>query len=272
VGADLSKEIGKGKSLTATFFAIQDWLNAGRKIVANYTMDLETINMDRLYVDKKQPLIIPRDSGMAKLMDKGQVPDEIYKVFNFLGVDEVERVEKKFNKWWFYTDSGIYVIWDSNPPDRPKFFVFMSYSQKVKIEPDDYQKLDYEVFIKAMKEGITLYDVSVIVDEAYLFADSRLSQTGFNRLFSYFQLQARKRDVDLYIVTQQFTNIDVRSRMNIDARILAANMNGIGMPKIIDMRTGKRKRLKFIAEDYYPFYDTREIPSLRPSATVINNL
>jgi len=142
-------KVGQGKTLSATTFAVLDWLEADRKIVANYNIWLDRIN-------------------------------------------------------YIYDDEGN--VLEEREVKHPK--------------EGDFIKFDYEFFVEAMENNSVLYDTTVVLDEAYLFADSRMSQSGFNKLLSYFVLQTRKRDVDLYLTTQQFENIDRRLRQNTDIRVL----------------------------------------------------
>lgn len=58
----------------------------------------------------------------------------------------------------------------------------------------------------------------MLMDEMYQIADSRSSQTKLNKLFTYFIVQTRKRDVDLYVCTHSIENVDVRLRRAADIR------------------------------------------------------
>ena len=131
----------------------------------------------------------------------------------------------------------------------------------------DYKYFSYEQFVEWMKNTTELNDTSVILDEAYLFADSRMSQSGLTKLFSYFALQTRKRGVDLYITTQQFRNIDIRLRMNANVRGICRfnNRTQICTVRLIDLRTGIRRPVRIYGPDFYNYYDTREYPALRPA-------
>lgn len=188
-------KVGQGKTLSATTFAVLDWLEADRKIVANYNIWLDRIN----YI----------------FDDQGNV------------------LEERFVK---------------TPKDG------------------DFIKFDYEFFVEAMETNSILYDTTVVLDEAYLFADARMSQSGFNKLISYFVLQTRKRDVDLYITTQQFENVDRRLRQNTDVRVLNRynRQTKVVTCRFVDLRSGMRRRIKIYGPEYHWLYDTKEIPTLRP--------
>jgi len=61
-----------------------------------------------------------------------------------------------------------------------------------------------------------LQDAILIVDEAQLYFDCRLSYQKANRLFSYIALQSRKRNLDVILTSQQVDNVDIRIRRNLD--------------------------------------------------------
>jgi zona occludens toxin (predicted ATPase) len=135
----------------------------------------------------------------------------------------------------------------------------------------DYKYFSYELFVEWMKSNETLNNASIIVDEAYLIGDSRMSQSGLGKLFTYFILQTRKRGVDLYITTQQFRNIDIRIRMNADVRAICKynERTKYCTVRMIDLRSGLRRTIKIFGPDFFPYYDTKEIPALRPGHTNI---
>lgn len=126
--------------------------------------------------------------------------------------------------------------------------------------------LDYELFLSYMKNDKELKNTSVVLDEAYLFVDSRMSQTGFSKLMTYFVMQTRKRDVDLYVTTQQYENVDIRLRRNTDIRALCRfnKSTQICRVRLIDLRSGKRRKIKIYGPNIYDYYDTTEYPKLRP--------
>ena len=129
----------------------------------------------------------------------------------------------------------------------------------------DFTYFSYEQFVEWMKCNETLNDTSVILDEGYLFADSRMSQSGLSKLFTYFMLQTRKRGVDLYITTQQFRNVDIRIRMNANVRgICRYNAKTqVSTIRLIDLRTGIRRPVRIYGPDFFCYYDTKEYPALR---------
>lgn len=133
------------------------------------------------------------------------------------------------------------------------------------VKDGDFEYFDYEKFVGDMKNNVELYNKTVVLDEAYLFMDSRRSQSGFNNLMTYFTLQTRKRGVDLYICTQQFTNVDLRLRQNADIRATCRfdKASQVCRVRMVNMRDGTRRVVKIYGPEYYKFFDTNEIPPLR---------
>lgn len=143
----------------------------------------------------------------------------------------------------------------------------VGYNPKKIVHEEDFINFDYNMFVDAMEENTTLFDTTVVIDEAYLFADARMTQSGFNRLMSYFVLQSRKRDVNIYFTTQQFENIDSRLRRNVDMRILSRfnKQSQVVTCRLMDLRSGRRRRVRISAPEFWWCYDTKEVPSLRPA-------
>jgi len=81
----------------------------------------------------------------------------------------------------------------------------------------DYQHFSLEWFLEHVADG-ELEDCNLLLDEMYQIADSRSSQTKLNKLFTYFVVQCRKRNVDLYICTHHLDHIDLRLRRAVDIR------------------------------------------------------
>jgi len=131
---------------------------------------------------------------------------------------------------------------------------------------DYYEYLDYTRFLRWMNEDEELQNAIVVLDEAYLFVDSRLSQSALSRLLSYFFLQTRKRHVDLYVCSQQYELVDVRLRRNVDVRAICNfdKETGWCRVKLINLRNGKRKVIRIYGPEIFPYFDTDEIPKLRP--------
>ena len=66
--------------------------------------------------------------------------------------------------------------------------------------------------------GISLENATLLMDEAYIYLDSRGSAGKLNKLFTYFVGQTRKRGVDMYVCTHHIDVLDKRLRRAIDVR------------------------------------------------------
>ncbi len=80
-----------------------------------------------------------------------------------------------------------------------------------------FQYFDLAWFLEHLVDG-ELENCSLFLDEMYQIADNRSSQTKLNKLFTYFVVQTRKRDVDLYFCTHHIDHVDVRLRRAADIR------------------------------------------------------
>jgi len=63
-----------------------------------------------------------------------------------------------------------------------------------------------------LKELDTKKKYLIIIDEIYVYADSRRSASKKNLLLSYLLFQSRKRNLDIIYTAQKFTSIDIRIR------------------------------------------------------------
>lgn len=135
-------------------------------------------------------------------------------------------------------------------------------------------KIDYEPLnVLELMEKQDLQDVSVGIDEITVFLDCRKSSSKMNRYISYFILQTRKRNVNLYFTTQSFSYIDYRLLDHMEFQVYAEkiyDIYGRELPnwrhyQILDCRD--RTGIKNIHSSsfdldiskYYDFYDTNEI-------------
>lgn len=82
---------------------------------------------------------------------------------------------------------------------------------------DGYRHFDTAVFVEKVI-GEELENMILLTDEMFQMADSRSSATKLNKLWTYFAVQTRKRDVDMYICTHNLDHIDLRLRRAVDIR------------------------------------------------------
>ena len=111
----------------------------------------------------------------------------------------------------------------------------------------------------------------VLIDEAYVFAESRRSTSKRNRLFSYLILQSRKRGLEFFLASHSPHQLDRRIRENTDVAYTcsysgsrAGPMSGKPGDKIAVHRkdlTGGTGSITFLldAEKTWPLFDSSQI-------------
>ncbi|KKN78730.1 hypothetical protein LCGC14_0347970 [marine sediment metagenome] len=113
-----------------------------------------------------------------------------------------------------------------------------------------------------LMEAEELNNCIVLLDEAYLLMDSRTSGARINRLFSAFTYQARKRGVDLLVVTHHTDHIDKRIRRAMSYRWRPRFNPTTHVITVYSKaeEVGHRSRFKIQADKFWPYFDTNEIP------------
>lgn len=122
--------------------------------------------------------------------------------------------------------------------------------------------------IKKLTKESDLYDAVLLIDEAQIFFDSRRSMKKENLNFSYFVLQTRKRNIDIYFTTQFSNTIDRRIRDNIDyvayphyisdyyvCEVEYIDNTSLEDPYLIEP---KKSKVFFNALQVFSLYDTNE--------------
>lgn len=134
----------------------------------------------------------------------------------------------------------------------------------------DYTNLNIEEMLENEQKEVKLTNATLGIDEITVFADCRLSASKMNRWIGYLVLQSRKRSVDLYYTTQNFSMIDKRILSHTHIQIIAQSLydkQGEVIPhfkkySVIDARDIANMRIdRFLLDirPYYDFYDTDEI-------------
>jgi len=136
------------------------------------------------------------------------------------------------------------------------------------------RKIDYEPLnVMELMENNELQDVSVGIDEITVFLDCRKSSSKMNRYISYFILQTRKRNVNLYYTTQALSMIDKRLLEHTEFQITCEKIYNHKQEIIPDwrhytifdcrdmrsIRNIKITRFNMDISKYYDFYDTNEV-------------
>lgn len=113
-------------------------------------------------------------------------------------------------------------------------------------------------------------NVSVGIDEITVFMDCRRSSSKMNLLLSYFVLQTRKKNVQLYYTTQDLNMIDIRLFKHTDVvvfcdfiyndeDVLVDNWRKYTIIDFRDRRKPKIVKYKLKISPYYDLYDTKEV-------------
>jgi len=143
--------------------------------------------------------------------------------------------------------------------------VLANFGLKFKHEPLDVLK------ILEMNEQKKQFDnVSIGIDEITVFADCRRSQSKMNLLISYFILQTRKRNVQLYYTTQDIGMVDIRLFKHTDIIVICDFIYDENEQQVTDWRRyavidvrNKRQtkitRFNMNISKYYDLYDTKEV-------------
>lgn len=129
-----------------------------------------------------------------------------------------------------------------------------------------YEKIDFNKAYELLQDE-DLKRVSIGVDEAHIFLDSRSSSTKKNKLISYFLLQTRKRSINLYLTTQYFNQVDKRLRQVTDKLIICSKIK-LNSGLLFENDVYKKNmlgefepqaRLFYNPQNFYKLYDTNEI-------------
>jgi len=126
----------------------------------------------------------------------------------------------------------------------------------IRLNEIDYQFFDTSDIVGMIRsENSDFHDCSIILDEGYVFVDSRNSQSGLNKLFSYMAMQSRMRGNDIYITTQHMDLVDKRLRRSCDVRGTCRydRTKQICTVMLLDLRNGVRRRIKIHASDFFKF-------------------
>lgn len=116
-----------------------------------------------------------------------------------------------------------------------------------------------------LDKKINLTNASIGIDELTVFADCRVSMSQASRLFSYFILQTRKRNVCLYYTTQNFGMIDKRILRHTHIMVFCSkvkNADHLRHYEIVDCRDGFDKAPSNFVMDirkYFNYFNTDEI-------------
>jgi len=109
---------------------------------------------------------------------------------------------------------------------------------------NDFVKFDVDALLSMIDaKNSLLYDCAVLVQSSDIL--SRNFQTKTSRLLTYFIVQARQRNVDLYIVSDSIDLMDKRVRRNIDVQMTVDGFVGSGIRcTVFDVRSMRRTSIQ----------------------------
>lgn len=133
-------------------------------------------------------------------------------------------------------------------------------------------KLNLTNYIELFPETLnTLEDKSslILIDEAYIWLESRTSGKEINRYLTYILFQLRKRKLDIILTNQLLETIDTRFRQmrnfQIECERIGPKDDPIAFKYLIgEVNTKRRKKPKTltmpvsVARKIYPLFDTHE--------------
>jgi hypothetical protein len=139
-------------------------------------------------------------------LKEGLTPKQIAKILkDEYDVDKVKAAE-------FLTEASLAI--NKGDTGIPRLRIYSNTELNIGVDEDEKNLVtpfDTEFFLAHVLDW-ELHDCLIILDEAYIYLDSRSSASKMNKLFTYFISQTRKRDVDLYICTQHIDQVDKRLR------------------------------------------------------------
>ena len=128
--------------------------------------------------------------------------------------------------------------------------------------------LDFNAFLQDVQENASLNNIALGLDEIHILLDSRSSMSKSSKIASYFILQTRKRNVNLYCTSQHIGQVDLRLRNMLDRVYICENVKDekgnktdLFQYRLIDYtETIPRKHTFFLdGREIYGLYDTAEI-------------
>ena len=121
----------------------------------------------------------------------------------------------------------------------------------------------------AVEDLENLTEGLLLVDEAYLWLESRVSTSAINRYISYMLFQSRKRGFDVFISSQLSSAIDLRFRYLEDLRVYAVGFNPDKEAfRYLFSGWGRLREFRLPLENakkLFPLYDTMQYPEIAPT-------
>ena len=112
--------------------------------------------------------------------------------------------------------------------------------------PDDRDiycnfSLEYDNATKVSVEDLeTINEGLLLIDEGYIWLDSRLSQSNLNKYLSTFIFQSRKRGFDIFMSAQLESSLDLRFRHLQDLKVFCSGL------KEVRVNTEKKEAFEYL--------------------------
>jgi len=103
--------------------------------------------------------------------------------------------------------------------------------------------------------------VVILLDEAWLYLDSRRSSSSLNQIFSYILFQSRKKNLNFYLTAQLGNTLDVRFRRLADFIVYCKNHKNYFEYTLVNLNNNQYKKIRLpieSAEKFFRFYNTNE--------------
>ncbi|MHA1341038.1 MAG: hypothetical protein ACTSO2_13780 [Promethearchaeota archaeon] len=103
--------------------------------------------------------------------------------------------------------------------------------------------------------------VVILLDEAWLYLDSRRSSSSINQIFSYILFQSRKKNLNFYLTAQLGNSLDVRFRKLADFIVYCENKRFYFEYVMVNLNNNQYKTIRLPlknAQKFFKFYNTNE--------------
>jgi hypothetical protein len=124
------------------------------------------------------------------------------------------------------------------------------------IDSAKYQQFDLNQFLEGKYDQCL-----VLLDEAYVYLDARVSGRLLNRVLSYVLFQSRKMSMEIVVTTQLYSSLDNRFRHLADYVVKANRRTQGYLYEILHNESGVVKTFflhELRAKAFYPRFDTME--------------
>jgi len=90
--------------------------------------------------------------------------------------------------------------------------------------------------------------VVILLDEAWLYLDSRRSSSSLNQIFSYILFQSRKKNLNFYLTAQLGNTLDVRFRRLADFIVYCKNHKNYFEYTLVNLNNNQYKKIRLPIE------------------------